>query len=84
MPGTRPAEVHYGSGFVVCEHCNAIDINWLSKVWHTINEQIHLPKLLIDSLIGFYFVSFEGDTAFCSEELIDSLEGVLDLEKFRG
>jgi hypothetical protein len=42
-------------------------------------KSFHLTKLPMDSLMGFYFVSFDGDTSFCSEDLIDSLERVLDL-----
>lgn len=44
----------------------------------------YLPKLPLESLMVFYFVSFDGDTVFCSEDLIDSLEEVLDFGRILG
>lgn len=41
----------------------------------------YLPKLPLDSSMGFFFVSF--DTVFCSEGLIDSLDGFLDFESIQ-
>ncbi len=56
VPGGGSSAVYAASrgafwiGFLGCEHCNANDINWLSVVWQSRNEQICLLELLF----GFF------------------------------